>query len=159
MVDKERRGTKRKQEQQAQEMLAKSARRYEQAKVGDSVMVHLPEVDRGRCEFPNVHAVVIEINEAGMYKLGTPMGILIGVYSRNQFEPLPEPLLSINDVNSDSEIPLRTAANKQSQGGGQGFIKCNCTRTCQANNCKCKKNNQFCNSRCHKTSKCCLNHE
>ena len=47
------------------------------------------------------------------------MGILIGVYSRNQFEPLPEPLLSINDINSDSEIPLRTAASKQSQGGGQ----------------------------------------
>ena len=77
-----------------------------------------------------------------MYKLGTPMGILIGVYSRNQFEPLPEPVLSIYDVNLDSEIPLRTAANKQSQGGGQGFIKCNCIRTCHANNCKCKKNNQ-----------------
>ena len=28
-------------------------------------------VDRGRCEFPNVHAVVLEVNEAGMYKLGT----------------------------------------------------------------------------------------
>ena len=96
-------GTKRKQEQQAQEMLAKSARPYRQAKVGDSVMVYLPEVDRGRCEFPNAHTVVTEINEAGMYKLGTPMGILIGVYSRNQFEPLPEFLLSINDVNEQSQ--------------------------------------------------------
>ena len=42
-------------------------------------------------------------------------------YSRNQFEPLPEPLLAINQVNKDTEIPLRTAANKQSQGGGQGL--------------------------------------
>ena len=42
IMDKQRRGTKRKQEQQAAEMLAKSARRYKQAKVGDSVMVHLP---------------------------------------------------------------------------------------------------------------------
>ena len=82
---------------------------------------------------------------------------MLGVYSRNQFEPLPEPLLAINQVNKDTEIPLRTAANKQSQGGGQGFIKCNCNRTCQANNCRCKKNNQFCNSRCHKASKMCLN--
>ena len=73
--------------------------------------------------------------------------------------PTPEPLLSINQINKDTEIPLRTAANKQSQGGGQGFIKCNCNRTCQANNCKCKKNNQFCNFRCHKASKMCLNHE
>ena len=94
-----------------------------------------------------------------MYKLGTPMGILIGVYSRNQFEPLPELSLSINDVNLNSEIPLGTAANKQSRGGGQGFIQCNCTRTCYANYCKCKKNDQFCNSSCHKTSKCCSNHE
>ena len=75
-------------------------------------MVHLPEVDRGRCEFPNVHAVVLEINEAGMYRLGTTQGVLLGVYSRNQFEPLPEPLLAINQVNKDTEIPLRTAANK-----------------------------------------------
>ena len=158
-MDRERRGTKRKQEQQASDMLAKSARRYKQAKIGDSVMVHLPELDRGRCEFPNVHAVVLEINEAGMYKLGTTQGVLLGVYSRNQFEPLPEPLLAINQVNKDTEIPLRTAANKQSQGGGQGFIKCNCNRTCQANNCRCKKNNQFCNSRYHKASKMCFNHE
>ena len=81
-MDRERRGTKRKQEKQASDMLAKSARRYKQAKIGDSVMVHLPEVDRGRCEFPNVHAVVLEINEAGMYKLGTTQGVLLGVYSR-----------------------------------------------------------------------------
>ena len=68
LMDRERRGTKRKQEKQASDMLAKSARRYKQAKIGDSVMVHLPELERGRCEFPNVHAVVLEINEAGMYK-------------------------------------------------------------------------------------------
>ena len=110
-------------------MLQKSARRYKQAQVGDSVMVHLPEVDRGRCEFPNVHAVVLGINESGMYKLGTKEGQLKGVYSRNQFEPLPNPLMEVSDINMEVEIPLRTAANKQSQGGGQGFVKCGCTKT------------------------------
>ena len=30
----------------------------------------------------------------------------------------------------------RSAANKQSRDGGQGFVKCGCTKTCQANNCK-----------------------
>ena len=54
-----------------------------------------------------------------MYQLGTTQGVLLGVYSRNQFEPLPEPLLAINQVNKDTEIPLRTAANKQSQGLSQ----------------------------------------
>ena len=97
-------------------------------------MVHLPEVDRDVDEFPNVHAVVLEVNEAGMYKLGTKQGLLKGVYSRNQFEPLPEPLLLVSDVSQETEI-----ANEQSQGGGQGFVKCGCIKTCQSNNCKCKK--------------------
>ena len=119
-------------------------------------MVHLPEVDRGHCEFPNVYAVVLSVNESGMYKLGTQQGELKGVYSRNQFEPLPTPLLSENMVNRDEEIPLRTAANKQAQGAGQGFIKCGCTKTCMANNCKCKGSAQVCNSRCQKASKMCL---
>ena len=43
VMDRERRGTKRKQEQQAASMLVKSARRYKQTSVGDSVMVHLPD--------------------------------------------------------------------------------------------------------------------
>ena len=41
-----------------------NARRYKKDVVGYSVVVHLPEVDRDRCEFPNVHAVVMEINDA-----------------------------------------------------------------------------------------------
>ena len=65
--------------------------------------------------------------------------MLKGVYSRNQFEPLPKPLLLVSDVNQETEVALRSAANKQSQGGGQGFDKCGCIKTCQANNCKWKK--------------------
>ena len=52
------------------------------------------------------------------------------MYSRNQFEPLPNPLMEVSDINMEVELPLRTAANKQSQGGGQGFVKCGCTKTC-----------------------------
>ena len=65
-----------------------------------------------------------------MYKLGTKEGQLKGVNSRNQFEPLPNPLMEVSDINMEVELPLRTAANKQSQGGGQGFVKCGCTKTC-----------------------------
>ena len=68
-------------------------------------MVHLSDEDRGRCEFPNVHAVVLDINEAGMYKLGNTQGALLGVYSRNQFEL--ESLLSKDQVNKDTGIPLQ----------------------------------------------------
>ena len=43
-----------------------------------------------------------------------PQMLLGWYYSRNQFEQLPEQLLSIENINFDSEIPLRTA-NKQTQ--------------------------------------------
>ena len=46
-------------------------------------LLRVPNVDRGRCEFPNVRAAILDINEAGMYKLGTKEGQLKGVYSRN----------------------------------------------------------------------------
>ena len=67
-----------------------------------------------------------------IYKLGTKQGLLKGVYSRNQFEPLPKPLLLVSDVNQETEIALISAANKYSLGGGQGFVKCSCIQTCQA---------------------------
>ena len=43
---------------------------------------------------------------------------------------LANPLIVVEDINGEVEIPLRTAANKQSQGGGQGFVKCGCGKTC-----------------------------
>ena len=46
-------------------------------------LLRVPNVDRGRCEFPNVCAVILDINEAGMYRLGTKEGQLKDVYSRN----------------------------------------------------------------------------
>ena len=106
-------------------------------------MVHLPEVDRPRCEFPNVHAVVMEINDAGLQKLGTQDGELKGYYSRNQFEPLPQPLMNQNLVPRIIEIPLGTAANEQSQVEGQGFVKYGCVKSREANNCKSKKFNKY----------------
>lgn len=46
---------------QAEKMKAASAKRFPPANVGDTVMVPIPDVDRGRAEFPNVKAVVIEV--------------------------------------------------------------------------------------------------
>ena len=159
-IELERNSVKRKQQEQAQGMLAKSARRYAPANVGDSVRVFLQEVDRGRCEFPNILAVVTDITEQGLFKLATREGYLNSFYSRNQFEVLPSRHLLLEEVDTSQSRPLRSAANNQSQGGGQGFTKCGCTRSCQAGNCKCYKNSVLCNSRCHGkvSNQKCLNH-
>ena len=35
-------------------------------------------------------------------------------------------LLQIKDVSTDEEVALRTAVQRHSLCGGQGFVKCNC---------------------------------
>ncbi|KAI1697735.1 SCAN domain-containing protein 3-like [Ditylenchus destructor] len=56
---------------QADRMLQRSARLLAPLKVGSSVMVPIPEVDRGRAEFPNVKGIVMEVTNEGMHKIGT----------------------------------------------------------------------------------------
>ena len=75
-IEIERQKVKARQEQQAQSMLDRSARRFAPAIIGDNVRVYLSEVDRGRCEFPNVLAVVTEVTTEGMFKLATKEGFL-----------------------------------------------------------------------------------
>ena len=111
-------------------------------------------------EFPNVLPVIVSSSD-GMFKLATKDGYLNSFYARNQFETLPTKHLMISDVNTGETRALRTAANAQSTGGGQGFSKCGCNKACQNNSCKCMKNKVFCNSRCHgkAANPKCLNHD
>ena len=68
-------------------MQQSSTMRFKKAEVGDSVMIPIPIVDRGRAEFPNAKAVVLQVEENGTYKLGKRHGVLKQLYTRNQFTP------------------------------------------------------------------------
>ena len=135
-------------------MLIKSVERFAPALVGDTVMVPVPEVDRGRCEFRNIKAVVVDCQPNALYRLGTKSGLLKQAYSRNQFTPVKEKFLEVSDVPQDKEISLREAARGESVGNGQGFFKCGCKTGCITGRCKCKSNNVLCNSRCHNSLSC-----
>ena len=156
-ITTERQGAKRKQQQQADKMVEHSAKRFKPAEVGDTVLVPIPDVDRGRCEYPNLKAIVLESHPEGhLWKLGCKTGVLDQWYSRNQFQPTLEKFMSVSDVSLEREVSLRTAAKQESMGGGQGYFKCNCTGNCQTKRCKCFKANLKCNSRCH-NRRCCTN--
>jgi hypothetical protein len=58
----ERIGAKEQQKRQADKMLRNSEKRFQPMDVGSTVMIPLPDVDRGRAEFPNVKAVVMEVS-------------------------------------------------------------------------------------------------
>ena len=153
-IQAEREGARRKQHSQAEKMQLVSTMRFKKAEVGDSVMVPITLVDRGRAEFPNAKAVVLQVDDSGTCKLGTRHGILKQLYSRNQFTPCEQQFLSIDDVPQEKEISLREVANADSVGHGQGFIKCTCSMSCNNNRCKCFKNQNVCNSRCKCGSSC-----
>ena len=148
-----REGAKRKQEEQADKMLEQSAKRFKPAEVGDSVMVPIPDVDRGRADFLNLTGVVMEANPGGVYKIGTKYGVLDQLFTRNQFSPCLAKFLAISEV-PEGSLSVREAARSSSIGLGQGFFKCSCTTGCTTKRCKCRKANKIYNSRCHSSNMC-----
>ena len=49
------------QRKQAEKMCEQSAKRFKSAKIGDTVMVPLPNVDRGKGDFRNIEAFVLTV--------------------------------------------------------------------------------------------------
>lgn len=144
-------------EEQAERMLAASRQRFEEAKVGQSVVVPIADVDRGRLNSRNLMAVVIEIND-GLYKLATKDGVLDRLYVRSELELCEQPFLNIDEIPSTSKVTSRAAAGLASiSGNRQGFVKCNCKTKCTNNQCNCKKKKVLCNSKCHSSLSCCKN--
>ena len=154
VMDEERGGANRKTQKQAEKMLEMSKRRYGEVDVGSTVLLAIPDVDKGRCEFPNLKCVVLEKSNGGMYKLGCRTGVLETHYSRNQFSPTITSFMKPEEVNMERTVSVRTAAREESMGGGQGFVKCNCTGKCITKRCKCLSSGRRCNSRCHNKRSC-----
>ena len=76
LITHQRDGAKRKQGQQADKMFEQSTKIFKQANIGDTVMVPLPEVDRGKGDFRNIKAIVVAVEHNSTYKLGTKYGLL-----------------------------------------------------------------------------------
>ena len=115
------------QVKQAESMVKRSKRIFPDAKVGDTVTVPIPSVDRGRCDPRNLIGVVKEKESNGHYTIVVKNGILQNKYTRNQFDVCGQALYSLSDFNNDQLISLRKAVRFESKSGGQGFVKCNCS--------------------------------
>ena len=126
-------------QKQASEMLKRSREKFPPGKVGDTVKLRIPDVDRGRCAPRNVIGVITNVNdENGSYKVGTKFGTINTSYTRNDFTPCPKNLLRNEDVPS-TEVSLRECAGKFSVGGGQGYKRCQCKTGCGTDKCSCHR--------------------
>ncbi|KFD63443.1 hypothetical protein M514_24369 [Trichuris suis] len=100
---------------QEKRMKVDSDKQFLPARLGATVRVPVPDVDRGRGDARNLLAVVMSVRENGFYRLGTAQGVLNQLYARSGFTPCRKELIRIEDV-PNQEIPLRSAAIAQSTG-------------------------------------------
>ena len=128
--------------------------KFPQGKVGDTVKVRVPDVDRGRYDSRKILGVIMKADlTKDLYRIGTKYGILNSWYARNQFSTCTKSTVNIADVPSVN-ISLRESVGKASLFGGQGYRRCNCKTSRRNKLCLCGKSNKLCNSKCHKSLPC-----
>ena len=97
---------------QAFKMTRLAREKFPQRKVGNTVKVRVPEVDRGRCDSRNILGVIMEADlTKDLYRIGTKDGILNSWYARNQFSTCTKGTVNIADVLSVN-FSLRGCAGK-----------------------------------------------
>lgn len=146
------------QKRAAEAMVAATTKRLKPVAEGDTVLIPVPNFDRGRLDHRNLMGYVMN-EENGQLTVGTKQGIISQRFMRNQIEACSSNTMKFQDINIDKTIPLRTAVAEASIGHGQGYFRCVCTGKCANSRCSCVKNEQKCNSHCHPTGKTCTNHD
>ena len=61
-----------------------SEKNFPHGKIGDSVKIRIPDMDKGRLDSRNIIAIILDVIDDN-YKLGTKEGQLAQLYTRNQF--------------------------------------------------------------------------
>ena len=142
---------------QSERMLDSTNKVLHDVDEGTNVLIPIPQVDRGKADPKNVLAMVVSKSENG-YRLAVKQGLLIGSYTRNQFELADRAFLTPLSICTDNELSLRRAVKEGSVCEGQGYSRCGCSTTsrlrCNTKRCLCKKSGQLCNSRCHPNLTC-----
>jgi hypothetical protein len=138
-------------EGQAKENKATSSKKFQNPNLGQNVRIKIPDIDRTNMDPKSIITVITNIKYEEFYEVGTKLGKLKALYTRNQFTLCKEFFLSIEEVGAE-EISVREVENKLSFVGGQGFRKCNCSKKCITKMCLCKSANLLCNSKCHKST-------
>jgi len=141
-------------EEQAKKMKATSSKKFQKPTLGQNVRIKIPDIDRAKMDPRSIIAVITDIKDEEFYELGTKLGKLKALYTRNQLTSCKENFLSIEEVGTE-EINVREVINKPSLVGGQGFRKCNCSKKCTTKMCLCKSAKLLCNSKCHNSQPCC----
>ena len=125
-IFEKRKTMKKKLETKAFTMTRLAREKCPKVKVGDTVQVLVPLVDRRRYDSRNILGVIMDVDlTKNLYKIETKDGILNSLYTRNQFETCTEGTVNISNVPTIN-VFLRECSGKASLFGSQGYKRCNC---------------------------------
>jgi hypothetical protein len=134
----------------ADKMAQQHIHKLGEARIGDTVQVEVPSVDRGPGDLLHVLAYIISSNKQNMtYKLATSFGKISGMFTRNQFHICKQQILKSETLNLDESFSLRAISGKNSISRKQGFQHCLCSGKCDRR-CSCKNAGVKCGTKCHK---------
>ena len=92
------------------------------ARICDNVTKPIPAVDRGRADPLNIIGVITGVSDNN----NTVNGVVLNPkYSRNQFDVYAIPPFNLIDISTDKNTSLRCSVKRESNCGGQGFVRCN----------------------------------
>jgi len=106
-------------EEQAKKTKATSSKRFQKPTLGQNVRIKIPDIDRAKMDPRSIIAVITDIKDEECYELGTKLGKLKALYTRNPFTLFKENFLSIEEV-GPVEISVREVVKKLSVFAGQG---------------------------------------
>ena len=121
-------------------MVQQSNKRIKSAELHENILIPIPALDRRSPFDPqNIPSVILEVQDDGMYRVGTTAGILDSLYISSQFQPSLSHFLTAEEV-PEKRVTLREAIFHSSFGKNR--LQCNCTGGCNTNRCKCRKSNR-----------------
>jgi hypothetical protein len=92
-------------------MEATSSKKFQKPTLGQNVRIQKPYIDTAKMDPKSIIAVITDINDEEFYELGSKLGKLKALYTRNQFNLRKENFLSIEKVGNE-EISVREVVKK-----------------------------------------------
>jgi hypothetical protein len=88
-------------EEQAKKIKATSSKKFQKPTLGQNVRIKIPDIDIAKMDKRSIIAVITDIKDEEFYELGTKLGKIKALYTRNQFTLFKENLLSIKEVGTE----------------------------------------------------------
>ena len=126
-------------------------------RVGDSVSVRVPHIDRASTDPQRLPCVVVEVTGKSQvaYRLHCKSGVLKVCYHAGDLEAYSGSYgIQVIGWKEAARVSMREAAKESAPWNVFTGNKCNCSGACDTRRCPCKKKGIDCSSFCHSGKDC-----